>query len=145
MLLGIENKGSSAVDFVFWRKLGMGSWLPLAFLCQVAGKLQTGLAPRGAKIHEVSPSAPARCILGSSRSSFLLSGKGVSGHLPPRWPLPDGAHPPLQQQEAVTTVQPHGSCRMSTNGPRAWREKPPACTWSQEYICSVVSPTGEPE
>ena len=89
----------------------MGSWLPLAFLCQVAGKLQTGLAPRGAKIHAVSPSAPARCILGSSRSSFLLSGKGISGHLPPRWPLPDGAHPPLPSP--MGCILPYGSRKLS--------------------------------
>lgn len=98
---------------------------------------QTGLHPEGPRStrshHQLQPAAS----LEAPGPRFSSLGKAFPGHLPTRWPLPDGAHPPLQQQEAVTTVQPHGSCRMSTNGPRAGVRSPqPARGRRSTSVCS---------
>lgn len=95
MLLGRENKGGAAADFVFWRKLGNARWLPVAFLCQAAGKLPMGQDPHGLTVSS-SPLHP-----GKPPGPPLLPGKGFSDHLPPRWSLPDGTHPPLQHHGNV--------------------------------------------
>lgn len=145
MLLGIENKRSTTIDFVFWRKPGMGSWLPLAFCVRQLANLRWAWHPEGLgstrSHHQLQPSAS----LEAPGPHFSSLGKAFPATSLHAGPSPTGRILPYSITGTVVTVQPHGGCHMSMNGPRSWHEKPPACTWSHGYICSVVPPTGEPE